>query len=124
MTQAQQELREKAERSFRVAKKLYDDGEYDFSASRAYYALFYVVEALLLDKGGTFSKHSAVISAFYRLFVKEGLLDKKFHQLFTTAYDLRQEGDYLSGTSVSQDSCQKLLIESEDFFRETAKLFD
>ena len=41
-------LIEKAKRSIDAAKKLYELEYYDFSVSRAYYAMFYCAEALLL----------------------------------------------------------------------------
>jgi uncharacterized protein (UPF0332 family) len=43
-------LLEKAKRSQRVAAKLFKDGDIDFAASRAYYSLFYIAEALLLSR--------------------------------------------------------------------------
>ena len=53
-----------------AAQLLNDQGFHDFATSRAYYAMFYVAEALLLGEGLTFSKHSAVIAAFGKSFVK------------------------------------------------------
>jgi len=44
------ELLDKARRSIRTAGKILKDGEVDFAGSRAYYAMFYVAEALLLNK--------------------------------------------------------------------------
>jgi uncharacterized protein (UPF0332 family) len=49
------ELLDKARRSIRTAEKIFKDGEVDFAGSRAYYAMFYVAEALLLDRGLAFS---------------------------------------------------------------------
>jgi uncharacterized protein (UPF0332 family) len=43
-------LFEKAERSIRNAEKTMVDGDLDFAASRAYYAMFYVADALLGEK--------------------------------------------------------------------------
>lgn len=44
-------LLEKAKRSQKAATKLFKDGDVDFAASRAYYSLFYVAEALLFREG-------------------------------------------------------------------------
>lgn len=46
------------------------EGYFDFAASRAYYAMFYVAEALLAVIGHSYSKHSAVISAFWQRICK------------------------------------------------------
>lgn len=42
-----QALIEKAKASAEVAQQLLSDGHFDFAAPRAYYAMFYVAEALL-----------------------------------------------------------------------------
>ena len=48
----------KAASSRRAAALLASQDYLDFAASRAYYALFYVAEALLLAEGHTFSSHA------------------------------------------------------------------
>ena len=66
-------LLNKADRSLAASQRLFEGADYDFAASRAYYAMFYLAEALLLTLRLTFSKHSAVIAAFGQHFVKTGL---------------------------------------------------
>lgn len=41
---------EKAARAIRAAQRLLDDKDKEFSAGRAYYAMFYAAEALLNEK--------------------------------------------------------------------------
>ena len=74
-----QALIAKAKDSLGAARILVKDGYFDFAASRAYYAMFYVAEAMLMRLGKSYNKHSAVISAFGREYAKTGLSD---HQLF------------------------------------------
>lgn len=88
------DLLEKAERSLSAAEGLLADGFPDFAAARSYYAMFYATEALLLSRDQSFSKHSAVIAAFGREFVKPGLLPQSLHGDLLEAYDLRNLGDY------------------------------
>jgi len=73
-------LFEKAERYIRSAQLLAADGDFDSAASRLYYAMFYIAEALLEAKGLSFSSHKAVISAFGQQFAKVQLLESRFHQ--------------------------------------------
>jgi len=47
MTSEQSALLQKAQDSIRAAKLLSEDGLYDISVSRTYYAMFYVAEAFL-----------------------------------------------------------------------------
>jgi uncharacterized protein (UPF0332 family) len=58
----------KARESLAAAKVLVKGGYYDFAASRAYYAMFYVASALLADLKLSYSSHSAMISALGREF--------------------------------------------------------
>lgn len=74
MTVEQDGLLQKARRNIRSAKLLLADGDFDTAVSRAYYAMFYVAEALLLSRGLAYSRHSAVIAAFGREFAKGGVM--------------------------------------------------
>ena len=94
MSEELKKLISKAGRSLKAARKLYKDGDYDFSISRAYYKMFYCAESLLLTKGMSFSKHSAVIAGFGKYFAKTGLLPSTLHSYLLTAYKDRQIGDY------------------------------
>ena len=74
MTKEQSGLIKMAEESLKAAKTLREEGIHRFSVSRAYYAMLYCAQVLLLTKGLSFSKHSGVISAFGKEFVKKGLI--------------------------------------------------
>lgn len=66
------ELLEKARRSLHAAERLSQDGDYDFSVSRAYYAMFYGAWAPPLTRDIRQSTHSGVIAAFNQQFVQTG----------------------------------------------------
>lgn len=68
-------LLDKAHQSLRAAANLKRDGFLDFAASRAYYAMFYTAEALLLEQGLTYNSHAGVIGAFGKMFAK-----RRIHQ--------------------------------------------
>ncbi len=57
-------LLDKAVDAIEAAEMLVDNEKPEFAAGRAYYAMFYIAEALLNEKGLKFSKHSAVHAAF------------------------------------------------------------
>ena len=67
-------LIKKSRESLGAARSLIRDGYFDFAASRAYYSMFYIAEALLAVIGQSYSKHSAVISAFGQEYAKSGKL--------------------------------------------------
>jgi len=109
------ELIEKAKESLDAAKSLFESGFYDFSVGRSYYALFYTAEAVLLTKNLSFSKHSAVIAAFGKEFVKPAILPKKLREYMVSAFDIRQLGDYGAPGSVSEARAQSLIGETKEF---------
>lgn len=109
MTKEIQNLMNKARRSLKAANLLAKDGFYGFAVSRAYYSMFYAAEAVLLSKGLSFSKHSAVIAAFGKEFIKTGLFEHELHQNLFTAFDLRNLADYGEIDSVDKDKAMEVI---------------
>ncbi len=72
------QLLEKAAEAIEAAELLVTNNYPDFAASRAYYAIFYVAEALLNERDLSFSKHGNVHAAFGEHFSKTKVLDPKF----------------------------------------------
>jgi len=108
-------LIKKAKESLGAAKQLLQSGYSDFSSSRSYYAMFYTVQALLLTKNLAFSKHSAVISAFGKEFIKSGLFPVILHRHISEAFDTRQTGDYGAVGSVSEETAMLLTNQAKEF---------
>ena len=90
----EQDLLERAQESCDAAEFLLQGGYPGFAASRAYYAMFYVAEALLDARGLSFSRHSAVIAAFGRELCKTGVLPVEMHRHLLQAFEIRNLGDY------------------------------
>ncbi len=109
------ELMQKAKESLEASKSLHRDGFYGFSAARSYYSMFYVAEALLLTKNLSFSKHSAVIGAFGKEFVKTEILPKRLREYMVSAFDIRQLGDYGAPGSVHEVQAQLLIRKTQEF---------
>ena len=105
MTDDQAALLAKARDSVRGAELLARDGLYDFAVSRAYYAMLYAAEALLLDQGLRFSSHGAVIASFGQRFAKPEIIPRKFHHYLIDAQDSRVQGDYdIRSTQTADDA--------------------
>jgi uncharacterized protein (UPF0332 family) len=109
------ELVEKAQDSITAAETLLQKSFSGFAASRAYYAMFYLAQAFLLEKGLTFSSHAAVIAAFGKEFAKTGILDAKFHKYLILSQSERQVGDYGIGESVDSGDAAKLISWAKEF---------
>ncbi len=110
-----QALLEKARRSLQAAGNLKRDGFTDFAASRAYYAMFYIAEALLLEQGLSYSSHAAVISAFGKIFAKTGRLDARFHRYLLDAQDTRNVGVYGIEPGIATEQVEEIMLWAEDF---------
>ena len=115
MTPETEALLQKACSSVQAAATLRREGYLDFAASRLYYAMFYATEALLVDRGLSFSSHSAVIAAFGREFAKTGILEPRFHRYLIDAQDLRNQGDYGIGVGITEDQIGDLWHWAQEF---------
>ena len=115
-------LLEKAQRAIQAAQALLDAGNFpDFATGRAYYAMFYIAEALLEEKELRFSKHGGVHGAFGEHYIKTGLFDPKFHRWLLNAYDQRIEGDYGAEIIAVTGDAEKLIAQAEEFLTAAKK---
>ena len=121
MTEAVRELLDKSLQSIRAAELLLKEGYFSFAASRAYYSMFYAVEALLLSRELSFSRHSGVITAFGKEFVKTGAFDSRFHRYLINAFELRNAGDYGAVQAVSEENARQVIEESRELLAATEK---
>lgn len=77
--------------------------------------MFYMAEAALLQKGLAFSKHSGVISAFGKHFVKSCLIPSKYHRMLHDAFCVRNIGDYGYEEDVTREEAERVLMNAEEF---------
>ncbi|MDY0096424.1 MAG: HEPN domain-containing protein [Candidatus Vecturithrix sp.] len=108
---------ERAEESLNAAKELLHKHYHDFAASRAYYAVFYAATAVLLCEKRSFSKHSAVISAFHKHVVKTGNVDKQCGKDLNWLFELRNVGDYGVTTHVPKQDAERAIKAAEHFLQ-------
>jgi uncharacterized protein (UPF0332 family) len=106
----------KADRATRAAERLMqDDGDLDFAAGRASYAMYYAAQAGLHETGRTFSKHSRVHGAFGELFAKSGTLDPRFHRYLLDAFAKRLDADYGIQITLRGDEVRILIEQAVEF---------
>ena len=84
----------RAHQMLAVAARNLDDGFYASAVNRAYYAIFYAANAMLSTQGLPRSKHSRVIRAFRECFVKPGLFEAEYSDIYGRVMDHRHVGDY------------------------------
>ena len=122
MKQKTGQLLEKAARAIAAADSLLARGDADFAAGRAYYAMFYVAEALLNERGLGFSRHTAVHASFGEQFAKTGQLHPKFHRWLIDAFDKRIEGDYGTDVRVTSEDVTRMLAQAREFLQQARQL--
>jgi uncharacterized protein (UPF0332 family) len=93
VTSEVQELWERALQALQTAEDLVNRDP-DASSSRAYYAAFYAVSALLAVDGQSYSKHTAVERAVHRDYVKAGRFSVEVGAAFSWLANLRSTADY------------------------------
>ena len=88
--------------------------DYESAVSRAYYAMFYMVQAALLHKGLSASTHKGVISQFGEHFIKTGVFPKSVARALSVAFEKRQLGDYESCLVIERDEAVVVLDSALD----------
>jgi uncharacterized protein (UPF0332 family) len=112
----------RAEEAIESADILLKQGYLADSTSRAYYAMFHIAEALLNEKGLSFSKHGNVHGAFGEHYVKTGIFDKKYHKWLLSAFSRRIASDY-DAAARFQSSSVKTMIDQAWKFLQAAKKY-
>jgi len=115
---------EKAADALASARLELAQGHPGFAVNRLYYSCLYAVTALLLTSGKQFARHSAVMSAFNRAYVKTGQVNVAWSRFYQKLFADRQESDYLpTATFMPADVAQRL-EQAESFVAMIRNLID
>jgi uncharacterized protein (UPF0332 family) len=112
----------------------FDGGHYAIAVNRAYYATFpwhcppgqvYAANALLATQGLARGKHSGTISAFRQSFVKPGLIEAEYSDIYGSLMDDRHISDYDMDTKIEPEraesdvqSARKFVARIETYLRQ------
>ncbi len=114
-------LIEKAKKYLNTAELVLNNGDYDTAVSRIYYAMFYIVRAVLITKDVYPKTHAGTLNAFSEHFIKSTLFSKEMGKDFKNAFERRQQGDYDFTESLNKEETQNFLGIGKKFFK---KLLD
>ncbi len=117
----QEQLLEKARESLQAAEILVKNNLANIAVTRAYYTMFYVAEAYLLGEELAFSSHSAVISAFGRIFAKEKRLPVEYHRYLINAQEKRIEADYNLTPNITLEQAKVITSEAKEMLNYAKK---
>jgi len=103
----------KADGKMRMARIAFENEFYDDAASRAYYAAFLAVTAVLAHHGFTFSSHGKVLGAFSKELIKPGLFPADTAQKLQRLFKDRQIGDYEADHSIEKEEAELDLADAK-----------
>lgn len=109
----------KADMACSSARALFDLGDMDGAANRAYYAMFDAARAALLASGAPVEPnigrtHSGLIGAFGAFLVKNGPVSKEVGRLLNRAHEIRLTADYYND-SVEPSDAREMVEQAESF---------
>jgi uncharacterized protein (UPF0332 family) len=70
------------------------DNSFETAANRSYYCIFNAMRAVLSLDLFDSKKHSGVISAFQKDYIRTGIFPKEFSDFVENAFEIRLESDY------------------------------
>jgi uncharacterized protein (UPF0332 family) len=92
-----------------------EGGHYSIAVNRAYYAAFYAANALLATRGLARGKHSGTISAFRQSFVKPGLIEPEYSDIYGSLMDDRHVSDYDMDTKIEPERAESDVQSAREF---------
>jgi uncharacterized protein (UPF0332 family) len=93
------------------------------AVNRAYYAIFYAANALLVTQGLARSKHSGVIAAFRERFVRTGLIEVEYSDVYGRVMENRHVSDYEIEVPVERQVAAKALEDAHRFVERSEQFF-
>ena len=112
---------QQAQQALQEAKVLFRENLFLGTTNRAYYALFYSVQALVTLQGETVSKHSGVLAFFDRVYIKPGIFPKDLSKILHLAFDRRQANDYGEFSTIDEAEMEATLKDAEVFVETIAQ---
>lgn len=92
------------------------------AASTAYYSCFYAIHSQLAMLGVAAKSHKQAGIEFRRHFIRTGLLDKKYSQIWTELSKWRSAVDYTALPPIDKSKAGNLVSIAEDFVSTLLKI--
>lgn len=110
--------REKAAETLREARLMFDNGFWNATANRLYYACFYALTAAFLAKESKSPlTHAGVKAKFNRDFVQTGKVSVELGRFYNKLFNKRQDADYKDLILFTAEEIEPLLQEAENFIK-------
>ena len=103
----------KSKETFAEIHLLIENGLWNTAVNRLYYACYYAVIALLIDRKIETLTHAGARQMFGLHFIKNGIIEKDIGKFYSRIFDLRQTGDYEDFIDFSEEQVIDLLEPAE-----------
>lgn len=114
----------KAQKFLRSAAVLLELEDFDSTASRSYFAMFFAAQAALLSRADALPSKQGIRSAFVDRFVDDGPLPDRAADVLQRASELQEVGDFAHDFAVSGDDAEFILAEAEAFVNSLENLIE
>ena len=115
---------EQAEECLESSEALINLKHYKDAANRSYYCIFHAMRAVLALDGFDSKKHSGIISAFRREYIKTGEFERIYSDIIKDAFDVRNDSDYQDFYTVSKVDVQHQVDNAKSFLQAVRKYID
>lgn len=114
---------EKSKATLIDAKLLAVNKGFASSVNRLYYACFYIVTALVIDKTSVrVKRHAGLRALFNNEFVRTGIISVQDGAFYSALMEKRDEADYGDFEVITEDEINTLVIQTEAFINTIKKL--
>jgi uncharacterized protein (UPF0332 family) len=110
-------LLDRAKEALLASQTLLEKGLLADAISRAYYAMFYSTQAILINNELNAKSHSGTINLFGQEIVEKGKVPKELGRLLNKAHALRQKSDYDASADFEFTDVEKLVEEAGYFVK-------
>ncbi len=113
---------QRASETLNAARMLCDSGFFRESVSRAYYAMYYAVEATLLHQGYVAKTHRGAHTLFNEHLVKPGVLPEETGRALRRVFANRQAADYDPNLDIPEHVARQVIDTAAGFIEDLARL--
>ena len=85
---------QKARACLQSAERELAAGEFPTAVNRSYYCIFHSMRAVLAYDEFDSKKHSGIISAFHKNYIKTRVFSAQFSDIIDNAFEIRNDSDY------------------------------
>lgn len=108
------EMLAKASRKLAAAQRDLDAKDWEDAVSRAYYAAFHAIPAVLHERGLSFSSHAQTLAAFNKECVRSGEFPADFTRKLDRLMKDRQYGDYSITIQPTEEAARHAVKDAEE----------